>query len=63
MNNKVKIKAEGLAEDAAEGLPEENPEGTFNILQRDSIEYSREPPEGLHSPLYPLGFSTDCHSF
>ena len=39
---------------------QKTPRGTFNILPRDSIE--NLPLEGLHSPRYPLGFSTDCHN-
>ena len=30
--------------------PWEIPRETFNILPRDTIEYSRETPQGLHSP-------------
>ena len=36
------------------------PWGTFNLLPRDYIKYSREPPLGLHSPCYLLAFPTDC---
>ena len=43
-------------------FPPEIPWGTFNILPPDSIEYSREPLYGLHSPWYPSGFSKDCTS-
>ena len=40
-------------------------------IPRGSLQYTPEgvhwvlkgPPEGLHSPRYPQGFSTDCHSF
>ena len=50
----------GLALDVALGLPLENPWGSFNLLPREYIEYSREPPMGLHSPCYLLAFPTDC---
>ena len=39
------------------------PWGTFNLLPREYIEYSRETPQGLHSPCYLLHFPTDCPSF
>ena len=34
----------GLALDVASGLPLEIPWGTFNLLPREYIEYSRKPP-------------------
>ena len=41
--------AEGLAKDAAKGLPEENPEGALNLLLREQIENSRNfPREQFH---------------
>ena len=49
--------AEGLAEDAAEGLPEENTKGYLGTnLELKGL------PEGTDSPHYTQGFSTDCHS-
>ena len=54
--------AKGLAEDAAEGLPEENPEGYFqSTLLGTNLELEGLP-EGTDSPHYTRGFSTDCHS-
>ena len=54
--------ADGLAEDAAEGLPEENPEGYFqSTLWGTNLEL-KGLPEGTDSPHYTQGFSTDCHS-
>ena len=50
--------AEGLVEDAAEGLPEENPEGYFQSTLWGTLELEGFP-EGTDSPP---GFSTDCHS-
>ena len=36
--------AEGLAEDVAEGLPEENPKGGLQSTPRAQIEFSRDRP-------------------
>ena len=55
-------KPEGLAKDAAEGLPEENPEGYFQSTPLGTNLELEGLPEGTDSPHYTQGFSTDCHS-
>ena len=53
---------EGLAEDAAEGLAEENPEGYFqSTIWGTNLELEGLP-EGTDSPHDTRGFSIDCHS-
>jgi len=54
--------AEGLAENAAVGLPEENPEGYFQSTFYGTNLELEGLPEGTDSPHYTQGFSTDCHS-
>ena len=54
--------AECLASDAAEGLPEENPEGYFQSTLLGTNSELEGLPEGTDSPHYTRGFSTDCHS-
>ena len=46
----------GLAEDVAKGLTLENPEGAFNILPREYIEYSRDLPRAPFT-MIPLRLS------
>ena len=54
--------AEGLAEDAAEGLREENYVGYFQSTPLGTNSELEGHPEGTDSPHYTRGFSTDCHS-
>ena len=55
--------AKGLAEDAAEGLPEENPVGYFQSTPLGTNLELKGLPEGTDSPHYTQSFSTDCHSY
>ena len=51
-----------LAEDAGEGLPEENPEGGLQSTPLGTNFELKVLPEGTDSPHYTQGFSTDYHS-
>ena len=51
-----------MAEDAAKGLPEENPEGGLQSTPQGTHFELKVLPEGTDSPHYTQGFSTDCHS-